>query len=202
MALSILALSMIGFTYALWSDTLYISGSIATGEVDWGLFPQYNFLDHQDDEDWLGDCNWTQWESDKDVGGPTIMTPIDTDKDGDMDTLQVTLQNTYPGYFENIGFHAKCLGTIPIIIDNVVINGNMYREDNANPTVFIDLTGEGDADIKIGWGDNLGVQYHPWDLMPMEFSFFILVLQPAPQGATLTFDITLTAVQYNEYVPP
>jgi len=196
--LSILALSMMGFAYALWSETLIISGSVATGEVAWEFVPMYNFADEPGDLDWLGDCTWKLWLSDKDVGGPTIMTPIDSDGDGDMDTLQVTLQNTYPQYFENIGFHVQILGTVPIIVDNIEICGITYRIPPQ--TIFCDLDGDGLDDIKILWGNHIGAQLHPGDIA--EISFYILVLQEAPQGASLTFTITLTAVQYNEYVPP
>jgi len=194
--LSILALSMMGFAYALWSETLTISGSVATGEVNWEFVPMYNFADHG--IDWLGDCSWHLWLSDKDVGGPTILLPVDTDGDGDMDTLQVTLNNAYPQYFENIGFHVKILGTVPIIVDNIVIEGTVYRLPPQ--TIFLDLDDDGLDDIKILWGNHIGSQLHPGDIA--EVSFYILVLQEAPQGASLTFTITLTAVQYNEYVPP
>jgi hypothetical protein len=52
----------------------------------------------------------------------------------------------------------------------------------------------------IKYGDNIGQQLHPCG--EREISFLILVLQDAPEGATLTFTMKLLAVQYNESIWP
>jgi len=193
------ALFMTGLAYALWSETLYIEGTVATGEVDWEFRGPWNVLDEPDDIDWNADCTWYFWLADKDVGGPTLLEFIDTDADGDHDKLSITLQNAYPFYAEEISFYVHCLGTVPIIFDRVEIEGAVFRV-GPSVTHFIDVTGEGIPDLKIRYGDHIGTQFHP--CQGGEVSISIMVLQEAPQNAQLTFGLELVAVQYNEYVPP
>lgn len=194
--LVILGLLMTGFAYACWSQTLYIEGSVASGELDWEIKGPINCMDELGENDWNADCSWNFWQVDKDVGGPTVLRLADTDGDGDNDTLYVKLQNAYPGYAEEISFYVHNNGTIPLVFEKVIIDN---QEISDGGTIFLDLTGEGDNDIKIRWGDSVGDQFEP--CISKEVSFSILVLQDAPQGATLSFTIKLVAVQWNEYVP-
>jgi len=193
--LVIVGLLMTGFAYACWSQTLYIEGSVASGELDWEIKKPLGCMDHKGDLDQNADCEWNWWEVDKDVGGPTILQLEDIDGDGDNDRLNVTLTNTYPGYAEEISFYVHNNGTIPLVFEKVVIDGNVYY--SGRPTVFLDLTGDGKDDIKIRWGDSLGDQFEPCD--SGEISFSILVLQDAPQGSTLHFTIEMVAIQWNCY---
>jgi hypothetical protein len=104
----VLALGALGVSYAMWYEDLYISGTVNTGEVDWAF-----------------DCGTVTWgdpcdpatvdkQSDdlfanirttgKDVGCTDVVC-VDTDADGDVDTLQVTIHNAYPGYYVHIGYY-------------------------------------------------------------------------------------------------
>jgi len=195
--LFIMCLSLLGIAYACWSETLYLNGSVQTGELDWELRPMFTCLDTPGTRDWNGDCSWEMWQTDKDVGGPTTVVPSDSDEDGDWDTLTVTLNNTYPWYFEQIGFHVRNDGTIPLHFENVTIDGQLV---SSGQTIFLDLTEDGKPDVKIMYGDSIGTQLHPGGIL--EISFWILVLQDAPEGATLTFTMKLLAVQYNESIWP
>ena len=196
----VILLAIMGVGYALWSETLVISGNAETGELDWELKGPINCMDHDGDKDHNADCNWNFWQVDKDVGGPTSLTLIDTDTDGDDDTLNVTLVNAYPGYAEEISFYIHNCGTIPLKVWKVVINGYVLYETNTTDTVFLDLNNDGKNDVKVRWGDHLGVQLEPCE--SGEISFSILVLQDAPQDQNLHFTITFTAVQWNEYQAP
>ena len=193
------ALFMTGISYALWSETLYVRGTVEMGYIDWGFALPYNVLDEEGDLDWMADCSWNWWLETKDVGGPTLVVFVDTDGDGDYDKLEITLQNTYPYYAEEISFYLKCGGTVPIIFDRVVIDGVAYRV-GPSFTHFLDCTGDQVPDIKIRYGDHIGTQFHPGD--DGEVSISIMVLQEAPENAALSFELELVAVQYNEYVPP
>jgi len=198
--LLVVLLAIMGVSYALWSETLIISGNAETGELDWEIKGPFNCMDEQGQNDMNADCSWDFWEVDKDVGGPTSLTPLDSDGDGDYDTLNVTLVNTYPGYAEEIGFYIHNCGTIPLKVWKVVIDGHVLYETNATKTVFLDLNNDGKNDVKVRWGDHLGDQLEPCE--SGEISLSILVLQEAPQNQTLHFTITFTAVQWNEYQVP
>jgi|YelNatPaOPRAMG01_1025707.scaffolds.fasta_scaffold14661_4 hypothetical protein len=193
--LTIFVLMATGLAYAHWTKTFTIMGNVNTTELDWELKTPINCMDDNEGEkDYAADCDWNFWQGDKDVGGPTQLKLIDTDGDGDYDTLNVTLVNAYPGYAEEISFYVHNNGKVPLIFKKVIINGNEFY--SGRPTVFLDLTGEGDYDIKIRFGDNLGEQFEPCE-EPAEISVSILVLQDAPEGQTLTFTIKLVAENWS-----
>ena len=115
------------------------------------------------------------------------------------------LNNVYPSYFTSVSFYVHNCGTIPLIIDKVLIKNQTHTVAELRkvpaPVVRLDLNGDGKDDIEILWGDNFGVQLHPCDTSP-EFSLWVHVLQGAPQDATLSFTIEVVAINWNEYVPP
>jgi len=195
--LLVFALVATGFAYAHWTKTLRIIGNVNTTELDWEFQQPTGYLDHEGTKDWTADCDWNFWQGNKDIGGPTELKLIDTDGDGDYDRLNVTLVNAYPGYAEEISFYVHNNGEMPLIFKKVVVDGNeIVPPIPPNPdTVFIDVTGDGKYDLKIRFGDNLGLQFEP--CTSKEISVSILVLQDAPQGQTLTFTIQLVAENWS-----
>lgn len=195
-ALLILSLFMAGLAYGLWSDTLLLSGTVATGEVEWEYSStsclDTTGFDFHCRDGFVGTPDF--WMGVKDVGSTTVAIT-------DSHTVTVILTNVYPCYFTSVSVYAVNTGTIPLIIDSVDINGVTLLRDYPTPVVGLDLGGDSRDDVEIWWGNGFGVQLHTGDRSP-EMSFWIHVLQDAPQGAALTFTISLTAVQYNEYVPP
>ncbi|RLI26051.1 hypothetical protein DRO58_05855 [Candidatus Bathyarchaeota archaeon] len=191
--LLVFALMLTGFAYAHWSETLTITGTVDTGELDWEFCTPITCLDIEGTNDYGADCEWNNWQGNKDVGGPTELELKDTDGDGDDDTLIVTLVNVYPGYFESITFHVHNNGEVPLEFIKVVINGNEFT--SGTPTVFLDLDGDDYDDVKIRYLDNIGAQLHPCDTI--EISIWILVLQEAPEGQSLTFTIQLIAENWS-----
>jgi len=201
-----LALLIMGFAYAHWSQTLYIEGTAESGELDWELVG-WSCLDQG--VDWH--CRdgfagpppyfWLDPKG-KDVGSQELI-PHDTDEDGDYDTLEFNLYNVYPSYFTSVSVYVHNCGTIPLIIDKVIIKDDITVEIRKVPAplVQLDLNGDGKKDIEILWGNNFGVQLEPCESSP-EISFWVHILQDAPQGATLEFTIELVAIQWNLYVPP
>lgn len=193
-----LGLLSTGVAYAHWSQMLYIEGSVASGSLDW------EFTDVSAEDDVLGELDYNcrdnfegppplKWRVDKDVGRTTAIIT-------DSHTITVTLTNVYPSYWTEVSVYAHNTGTIPLIIDNVIINGNVLRKSPTS-VVGLDLSSDGLNDIEIWWGDGFGTQLEHCERSP-EMSFWIHVLQDAPQGATLSFTIELVAVQYNLYDPP
>jgi len=86
-------------------------------------------------------------------------------------------------------------------IDHVVINGQTYT--GGVPYVQYDFNGDGAFDFELSYKDNFGAQLDPGE-DPLEISMWMHVLQPCPQSQldTLTFNITLVAVQWNGYPLP
>ena len=179
----ILALVLSSFVYAAWRETITVEGTVNTGELDWAftepLFQYDNGLD------WTCDENFNNWEQlSKDVGSTTLEYS-DTDRDGDYDLLSITINNAYPGYANEIDFHVVNNGDIPLIFEKVIIDGNTFT--NIPIQVALDLNGDGNADVKIEFGNNLGGQLHPGE--EFDISIGILVLQPAPEGASLELSL-------------
>jgi len=193
-----LGLLSTGLAYAHWSETLFVNGQVDTGELDWQFTsaiiidttgPDYHCRDGfagPPPEYWIGD---------KDVGSSSIeVDPTDPH------IVTITLNNVYPCYFTMASVYAQNTGTIPLIIDSVIIDGTVLNDFPTYP-VQLDLNGDGYDDIEIWWKDGFGTQLEPGDPSP-EMSFWIHVLQPAPQGTELNFTIEIVAVQWNGYVPP
>lgn len=195
-----LALALTGAGFAAWTDTLTIEGNVDTGELDWefsrGVFTH---MDHG--LDWNCDPDFTNVRQvDKDVGSTTGQFK-DTDADGDDDTLEVTLDNVYPCYYEHIAFWVHNNGTIPLIIEKIIISSDYETHEfyELPCLVDLDLDGDDEPDLNLNWGNNFGVQLHP--CVEANMSFDLHVKQDAPQGESLSFTIEIIAVQWNEYSP-
>jgi hypothetical protein len=212
-----LVLASIGGASALWYKTMTTDVTVQTGELDWE-FRNNSVFSLDDCYDSMGnpvsepDYNAFPPYYDqviapegKDVGC-TAYNLVDTDGDGDFDMLNVTLVNVYPYYTTEVDFRVWNIGTIPLKIWRIVVtldNGTSYEFTETNPGnvesegQYIDLDGDGQYDILFVWGDNFGTQQEWHD--QADISMRIVVLQPAPQNATLHFMIGLDAVQWNEY---
>ncbi len=96
----VLALGTLGVGYSLWWDTLYIEGTIETGEVevcivsivadDVGVDPGYE-----------KDVAWVETE---------II---------DCNHATITIHNAYPCYHTYIHFTAEFRGTVPVILEQI-----------------------------------------------------------------------------------
>jgi len=203
----VLALGTLGIGYALWYDVLYIEGTVDTGELDWefycGSIINGDPCDPATIDKQCGDnfMNPTAESTGKDVGCTEVIC-VDSDLDGDIDTLEVTLNNTYPGYYVHIAWKVHNNGTIPLKFEKATISsGTTVYEFTAIPClVNFDCDGDGDFDIDLDFGDNFGAQLEPCSTLDQ--SFDVHVRQTADQGETYYFTIALQANQYNESMHP
>lgn len=189
----ILAMGGLGVSYALWSETLVIDGTVNTGEVDWEFYNIYypEDLPEFDGADQGIDPGWT-----KDVGS-TDAVFVDSDGDGDYDTLVLTVLNAYPFYRNHGSTWVHCNGSVPIIIVGAWISFD------GGPEIWLPwgqwATNSGGT-LRVNFGDNYGQQLHFCDSLDVSLAFE--VLQPAQQNMTggnaYTFSIRYEAVQYNE----
>lgn len=123
-------------------------------------------------------------------------------------TLQVIINNAYPGYWNGVQTHVKNNGTVPIKIQEAILSWDEAGTDvitvinaaNEGQVVHIDLDGNGSTDMEIIWGDHFGDQLE-LDRR-FEISWDFCFLQTLQQGQTYTFYVHLRAVQWNEYTAP
>lgn len=119
----VLALGSLGVGYALWSDSLYIEGTVNTGDVDVCVISV-------SDDDSSHQFNWDPGY-DKDVAS-TQATIIDCNH------VTVTVTDAYPSYENFVHFTTAILGTVPVRLQAIVIT-------NPNPCLEVDAWD--------GWGE-------------------------------------------------
>ncbi len=95
-----IALASLGVAYGYWTDTLYINGSVGTGELDVEF--------------------WGAWEDGNPPAGGVCTGTID--QTGNIWT--VTITNAYPGYGCDLGVYVHNSGTIPVKIQPPVLINN------------------------------------------------------------------------------
>jgi hypothetical protein len=185
-----------GVAFAHWSEPLLLEGSVATGLLDWRFTavghldpgPPDSVRDYHCRDNFEGPEPY-YWQGDKDVGYTTAVITADPH------VIEVTLNNVYPSYFNSISVYAKNTGTIPLIIEEAIIDGHVVMDFDTK--VRLDLNGDGKDDLEIWWKANIfGVQLEPGKDGP-QTSFWVHVLQDAPKGGSLHFTIELVAVQWN-----
>ncbi len=99
----VIALAAIGVGYGLWSKVLFVSGTVATGNVNAEfLSPSTN--------DTGTDPGYT-----KDVGSCTVALAAQPGA-GPNDLLTVTITNGYPSYSCTVSFSVKNSGSIPVMV--------------------------------------------------------------------------------------
>ncbi|MEM3578325.1 MAG: hypothetical protein QXX51_07785 [Candidatus Bathyarchaeia archaeon] len=189
----IIALGIAGFSFAHWEKYMWIDANVKTGVL---CLEFTTPIDHKDKGvDWTCGLNFTNPDpmerTDKKDIGNTDITVIDKQH------LAVLLNNTYPSYFEEISFHVHNCGTIPWSIVSANFSTPYGYTVIGAPGYFkLDLSGDGKADVEINYGDNFHTQVDP--CTKIEISFWIHILQDAPQNTTMSFTVQLTAINWNE----
>lgn len=196
----VLALSGVGAAFAAWTDSVTISGAVTTSSLCWEIAAGSGGSVHGSGPDW--NCFFDlkiprevfEDPEGKDVAD-TIVTEIDSH------TLAVLVDNAYPYYYDHVAFLVHDCGDVPLKFwrvvykfDDTVVEQYIWGEYH-----YLDLDGDGEPDVEIYWGDPMGTQMHY--CQTIDFSFELLVLQPAPQSQTLEFELEIWAIQWNEYEP-
>jgi len=207
--------------YALWKDQLDVKITVNTGELDMkiggfsildqscgGSQPDYN-IQLTDD----GEPDLTQYAQLNQPGGNNDVACatgqlVDSDRDGDKDTLVVTVHNAYPRYYNEIGFSIVNDGTVPLKLccieigvgDDCRLASTYYSLDElrSRSGVGIDIDGDGKPDVAISISDGLGELIEPGESIN-SYTIQLAVLDNAPQGSSLTFCVKPVAVPWNAY---
>jgi len=179
-ATMLIALCLAGVSYAMWDKTLYINGTVNTGDVN-AIWTSAANLDPPAPPISL-DLNPDFTRKDKDVGSTTV-TGVGTQ------TLTVTINNGYPSYFNDIEIEWKYTGSIPAYFVSITIIPNGFT--------LATSYGANDGPIWVHVVDGYPIQVHQGDTGA--HSFKIHVEQCAAELATYTFTVKLLFVQWNEY---
>jgi hypothetical protein len=125
-AVLLIALMLAGVSYALWSKTLYIDGTVKMGNVDAEI---------------IAGTSWDTETAEKDVS--SISCSVDTGTGH----LIVTVTNAYPciDYYQAFSIH--CTGSIPVKVQSMTPVTNTIPADGV---VEIIPDEEYDPDIAVG----------------------------------------------------
>jgi len=172
--ITLIALAIVGFAYAHWSETLWLQGTVNTAEIKVKCMSASS-----DDPPGTIDVG-----KDKDVGTALVSIIDDTH-------INVTIVNGYPCYETYVHFTVKNVGTIPI----------HFRGFGPQPPFAYNLTSGHweatlfDGDITVHGWNGIDEQLHPgWT---RDYTIWIHIEQSAEQGATYTFTVEVIFSQWN-----
>jgi hypothetical protein len=181
-AILIIALTLVGISYACWFKTLTINGYVKTGDLDvqiTSVGTDDGPLHYPDPDDpgipYGNDPGYT-----KDVG--CCYASIDRVVDPTNETLKINITNAYPCYHCSVHFTVSNLGTVPVKYNGTQIIG-------APPCITIDP------------GNTEGEQIDPYPQVPWhkDYTIYIHIEQTAVQNTNYVFYIHFLFVQWNEY---
>ena len=219
----VLAVGVIGFGYANWTDTVVVEEVVNTGSVCVGI-RDLGTNDDPGDMDQVLNASVNDW----DPGYDTVdLVQVVYDKDVASCTstnvtakclhegvqfyakVTETIVNAYPSYAPTMVLEVANCGSIPVIItgfDEVVSGPN--PELNAFTELLhwkIERDGvivqEGSGETNLG-AAVMGMQVDPCDVITITIKKHILQENAAgevcPQGASVTFTETITFTQWNK----
>jgi len=189
----LIALAIVGFSYAHWSAILTINGTVTTGD----LCARFTTpLQHVDDGvDWTCGTNFTHPDpeprlDEKDYGNCTFVKIDDQ-------TLEANFTNVYPSYYECLTLHIVNCGSIPWKIWRVNFTSPAGELSLYKSGYFTwDLTGDGKADVEVNYLDWIDQQVDPGQTI--EISIWIHFLQDIPQNAQIPITIEFEIINWNE----
>ena len=177
----IIGLAVMAASYAYWTETLSVSGSVATGELDAQFAAAFTdddgvvnntAKDDGDDGKDPKECGPNPARYDYDVA--SSLAVIDS---ADPHTATITVSDSYPDYYTTAWFEIQNTGTIPAKISGVNF-ANV--SDKLEVSKVEDPTG---TILEPGATTQLGVCVH--------------VKPDADEGASYTFNVTVDVEQFN-----
>jgi hypothetical protein len=181
-AILMVSLMLAGVSYALWSKTIYIHGTVDTGDLDAEITYWFS-----NDPGTTIDPGYT-----KHVGWVVCtIDPIDPQK------AYLEIHNGYPSYRVHYSITILNTGNVPWKMQSITVDGTPLPN---NVWVPMDLDSDGTDDIEFRIIDSIGEQAEHGE--SVETSLDTHVLQGAHESFHYTFTISFLLVQWNEYVPP
>jgi predicted ribosomally synthesized peptide with SipW-like signal peptide len=213
MLVLILALGALGIGYAKWSDTVTITGNVATGNVAVGILDISGgiFSDEGVDPRVIpgdgGEVFVFVDEFDKDVATATsqdVGDPVCVMSNRQFVTaLHETFDQVYPFYAPVAAALLVNCGTLPIKIETVTL-ANLSDDDFCMSHIQWQWAIGGGEVTAFGTMDEMLQALELIQVEPGETLVFVyqpVFLEETPQGAALSFDFLFGASQWNEVAP-
>jgi predicted ribosomally synthesized peptide with SipW-like signal peptide len=232
----VLGLGGLGVGYAMWSQTVNISGPVTTGTVDLSFQTDdfeppivTDFYLDPDSGNWIANLpenpqGYDAYISEylgKNIGRTTATyadpeTDCVTDKPGN-ETLEIVVENAYPGYGPRVTYYLHNIGSIPIHVVSYNITGEkqwpngdpiydlLFEWDegsNQNGAFYEDVDGSGTVNagdprvIDVYLSNSLPFQLEPCNSIKREID--LRFLQPLQQLKKYVFNVEIKAQQWAE----
>jgi len=186
----IIGLAVMAASYAYWTETLSVSGSVTTGELDAQFTNAFT-----DDDGGVNNATKDYGDDGKDPAecGPSseedpiaryaydVASSSASISEDDPHTATITVSNSYPSYYTTAWFDIKNTGSIPAKIKSVNL---VDVPDELSVRIVKDPTGK---TIEPDETAQLGICVH--------------VKPDAGEGATYTFSVTVDVEQFNAPQP-
>ncbi len=141
---AIVALAAVGMSYAQWSETLTIHGSVAMTDLD-VRFTEAWTNDEANNDPGLLDITWVTdtapsgyWDTYPETGtydrysydiARTYTTVTTTNEDEPRDTLTITMDGAYNSYAPCVHFKVKNTGGVPVVLTDLLIEYGGYSAE-------------------------------------------------------------------------
>jgi hypothetical protein len=199
------ALLVVGFTYAMWFETLTIKGTLTTGSFDVDLSLCHVFEIEDEEKPWVANAT--------------------ANLSADNKTLTITVEDAYPCYTFVVVFDIDNRGTVPAKLTNFDVWGNITYANGTEVELedipewikgnwslwkpssdpHVNLPDESGTDWDTLFAFLEGYQLDGGDTLVIAVQFHIFEnlqanppIEP-PEGAMIEFELTFDAIQWNEY---
>jgi len=179
-AILMIALMAVGVSYALWSKTIYIEGTVNTGKFDAIFTGPYTpwtatYVDP------LPPHAILPVPADK-LAGITVTVDTQHTPKEDPETLIVVIDGLYPYITIHINYMIQNSGTVPWIVNKVTPDVSAFPG-----TVTVTPPGLIGTQVDGGASTAADLEVH--------------ITNAAVQSTTYYFTVTIEVVQWNEFVP-
>ncbi|MDD4238082.1 MAG: hypothetical protein PHT62_05950 [Desulfotomaculaceae bacterium] len=206
--IAMLALGVMGFGFAKWSDTITAEVNVSTGSVLVGILDK-GTNDQGPDPNVLPGIN----SEGKDVASiVSLNSGTAIGNTGYFESITETITNAYPYYAPSTTIEIASLGSVPVKTESLNILWSGALADNIQcaawtvtyPEYTYSSTGAGSSTIETVTGTTfdalqaavMGVQLHENDKLTIDLQVYFD--QQSEQGASTTGTFTVQASQWNE----